>query len=72
MSTKTDTKPSDTSATKDNRKRHIVKRLTPLGFLPPEYSDTALCGEKVQELLKNHNGEICQECVDEQRRRGAK
>lgn len=52
---------------KDTRKRHIVERVG--GPESKLFSRVALCGKKMKELLLNHSGEICQECVDEQKRR---
>lgn len=45
--------------------RHIVERVSPPGELPPRYSPTALCGEPA-EPVADHNGVICQDCVDRQ------
>ena len=70
MSTATETKPevSTTDGTEDDRLRHFVERLTPKGYVPPRFSNVALCGAKVTNFV-DHNGTICQACVDEQRRR---
>lgn len=66
----TETKPemTTTDGTKDARLRHFVERLTPKGQMPVRFSDVALCGAKVQDFVE-HNGTICQECIDEQKRR---
>ncbi|KKM21311.1 hypothetical protein LCGC14_1636680 [marine sediment metagenome] len=63
------TQPIDVDSTTDKRKRHIVERITPKGQIPPCYSDVALCGAKIAGIVFEHNGEICQECVDEQMKR---
>ena len=67
--TKTKTKPDTTVPTKDARKRHIIERTSPIGITPPLYSRTALCGEVMREMVIEHNGEICQECVDIQKKK---
>ncbi len=35
-----------------------------------EPGDTTLCGKPWDRLFVKHNGEICQECLDELKRRG--
>ena len=47
------------------RPRHIVELDRETG----QYQDRTLCGELWDRLHPGHNGSICQECVDEQRRR---
>ena len=76
MTAATETKPTTTDTDHDDRVRHYVERLSPNGVIPPTYSKTALCGAKVEvlvdddgNLLGDHNGTICQGCVDEARRR---
>lgn len=66
--TKTLTKPSNTDTTTDDRVRHYVKRLTPNGVVPAQYSKFALCGAEIKELLTDHNGKICQKCIEESRK----
>ena len=60
----TETKPETTDTTKDTRVRHYVERLSPKGVVPVVYSEFALCGKKMSEVLFTHNGEVCQACVD--------
>jgi len=55
-------------AARDERPRHYVERVG--GPTSPLYRDVALCGERVTELTPQHNGKVCQPCVDELRRRG--
>ena len=60
----TKTEPTTTSGTKTDRPRHYVEYNrdgTP--------QDVTLCGERWDRLNVQHNGSICQECVDEQKRR---
>ena len=47
------------------RPRHVVERK-PDG----SYHDRALCGYLWDRVEVAHNGEVCQECVDELRKRG--
>lgn len=65
--TETETKPSP-SLTSNLPPRHFVERISPPGEFPLLYKRTALCGAEVSGLVQEHNGEICQECVDEQQR----
>ena len=67
--TQTVTKPTTETPTKDKRIRHYVERLTPKGVEPALYSKIALCGERVEELVFDHNASICQGCIDESRKR---
>ncbi len=67
--TKTETLPDEATTTKDKHVRHYVERTTPLGQVPPKYSRFALCGKRMTKLHMDAP-EICQECVDELRRRG--
>ena len=47
--------------------RHYVERLTPKGVDPAEYSQFALCGKKMEEIVLEHNASICQACIDKAR-----
>jgi len=64
----TETQPAPPT-TKDARIRHYVQRLSPKGEVPVVWSKIALCGTEIQEVFVDQNGEICQACVDESRRR---
>ncbi len=68
--TKTLPKTSNTSGTKEPR--HIVENRDfggePKAAFNPE--DKTLCGKLWDRLNVQHNGEICQACVDEMRKRG--
>lgn len=48
--------------------RHFVERVSLPGEFPLRYKRTALCGAEVSQLVQEHNGEVCQACVDEQQR----
>lgn len=52
--------------------RHYVENARgdrdPLG--PFEPAQTTLCGKPWDRLFVKHNGEICQDCIDELKRRG--
>jgi len=63
---KTETRPetSTSDGTKNPNVRHLVKCLNPGVIAPPEYEDTALCGYIWDRLNVNHNGAICQKCVE--------
>lgn len=71
MTTVTEPQLDSPSNTDDDHRRHFVERLTPEGYLPARYAKKALCGTEVKDLVE-HNGEICQECVDILRKRGSK
>lgn len=76
MTTETETKPDVIESTKpklhdgsgndDNRLRHIAERKAPDS---KRFNKTALCGAKVKDIHVEHNGEICQKCVEELKRR---
>jgi len=51
----------------DDRVRHYVKRKTPTG---KRFHKEALCGAKVRDIHVEHNGKICQKCVEILRERG--
>lgn len=63
-------KTSNTDKNKDDRVRHIVERLSPKGVEPIAYSKVALCGYRIRELVETYSEEICQKCVDIQRKKG--
>jgi hypothetical protein len=64
----TETKPKlrDGSGNDDDRLRHIVEKKRPDSR---SYKKIALCGAKVKDVHVEQNGEICQACVDELKRR---
>lgn len=66
VTTHIETKPETTTTdgTKDERIRHIVKRLGPD---TRRFNKIALCGARIRDVHVEHNGTICQECVDKQR-----
>lgn len=62
------TKPKlhDGSGNDDERLRHIVESRGPN---TRRFKKIALCGAKIRDVHVEHNGEICQECIDEVKRR---
>lgn len=65
MTTEALAETSNSSATANARVRHYVE-LDPLG----NPTDEALCGYIWDQLHVPHNGSICEECIEELRRRG--
>lgn len=60
-----DVLPVDSNKTSTRRPRHIVE-LDAQG----QPTDKCLCGYLWDQVFVSHNGEICQECIDELKRRG--
>ena len=48
----------------------LVKPVHIVALVAGKPADQALCGYLWDRIHVQHNGEICQECVDELRRRG--
>ena len=68
--TETITKPKlhDGSGNDDERLRHIVEKKRP-NTDSRGFKKIALCGAQVRDVHVKQNGEICQACVDELKRR---